>query len=99
MLESKYQAALIKKIEHRLPGCLITMNDANHRQGLPDLTIFYKERWAWLEVKASEKSRERPNQRHYIETCTSFSAFIFPENEEAVLMELEDFMGVSNAAI
>ena len=94
MLESKYQAELIKRIEARLPDCLIVHNDANSRQGLPDLTVFYQDRWAWLEVKASEKSKERPNQRHYIETCTSFSAFIYPENEEEILMELEYFMGV-----
>lgn len=96
MLESKYQAALIKRIEARLPGCLITLNDANHTQGLPDLTVFYRDRWAFLEVKASEKSRERPNQRYYIETWAepSFATFIYPENEEAVLMDLERYMGV-----
>lgn len=96
MLESKYQAALIKRIQVRLPGCLITQNDANHIQGLPDLTVFFRDRWAFLEVKASEKSRERPNQRYYIETWSeeSFATFIYPENEEAVLMDLERYMGV-----
>lgn len=94
MLESKYQAQLIKKIEMMLPGCLITMNDANHRQGLPDLTVFFRDKWAFLEVKASEKSRERPNQRHYIEQWAnrSFAAFIFPENEEQIMDALRDYM-------
>jgi hypothetical protein len=96
MLESKYQAALIKKIETRFPGCLITKNDANYTQGLPDLTIFHNDRWAFLEVKASEKSRVRPNQRHYIETWQgkSFAAFIYPENEAEILMALDRHMGI-----
>lgn len=96
MLESKYQAALIKRIEARLPGCLITKNDANHIQGLPDLTVFYRDKFAFLEVKASEKSRERPNQRYYLDrfAAESFTAFIWPENEEEVLMALERHMGV-----
>ena len=67
MLESEYQAYLIKRIEVILPGSLIVKNDPNYLQGIPDLTIFYGPRWALLEVKASEKSRERPNQRYYIE--------------------------------
>lgn len=94
MLESKYQAGLIKRIEVLLPGCLITMNDANHTQGLPDLIVLFRNRWAFLEVKASEKSKERPNQRYYIEEWSrqSFASFIYPENEEAVMRELYWYM-------
>ena len=101
MLESKYQAKLIKRIKDRLPGCLITLNDANHTQGLPDLTVFYLDKWAFLEVKASEKSRERPNQGYYIDKWSevSFAAFIYPEIEEDVLRELEHHMGVRRASI
>lgn len=101
MLESKYQAELIKRIKIRLPGCLITKNDANYTQGLPDLTVFYNDKWAFLEVKPSEKSKERPNQRYYIDQwCErSFASFIYPEIEEEVLRELECHMGVNNVAL
>jgi hypothetical protein len=53
--------------------------------------VFYQGKWAFLEVKASEKSKERPNQRYYIETwgLHTFTAFIFPENEEEVLRALQ----------
>ena len=78
MLESEYQAKLIKRIEQVLPGCLIVKNDPNYMQGIPDLTIFYGPRWALLEVKASEKSRERPNQRYYVEKWAevTFCSFV-----------------------
>lgn len=101
MLESEYQGLLISRIKARLPGCLVVKNDCNYIQGIPDLTVYYKDKWAFLEVKASEKSKERPNQRYYVETWgpQSFAMFIYPENEEDVLAKLEHFMGVCNAAL
>ena len=92
MRESEFQAHLIKRIEEELlPGSLVIKNDPNYRQGMPDLTVFYLSRWAFLEVKASEKSKERPNQRYYIERWSkvTFAAFIYPENEEEVLNALQ----------
>jgi hypothetical protein len=55
-----------------------------------DNTIFYGPKWAMLEAKASEKSKERPNQAHYVAQMgmMSFAAFIYPENEEEVLNAL-----------
>lgn len=92
MLERDFQAALIKEIHELLPGCVILKNDPNYIQGVPDLTVFYGPRYAMLEVKASEKSRERPNQRYYIEQWAevgAFSTFIYPENKEEVLIALQ----------
>lgn len=91
MLESDYQKGLIKRIKKLLPGCMVVKNDPNYMQGIPDLTIFYGPRWALLEVKASEKSRERPNQRYYIEEWAkvTFCSFIYPENEVEVLNALQ----------
>lgn len=96
MLESDYQAYLIKKIkEELLVGSLVVKNDPNYIQGIPDLTVFYFDRWALLEVKASEKSKERPNQRWYIEHWgqMTFCSFIYPENEEEVLRALQQALG------
>lgn len=91
MLESEYQALLIKKLEREFPGCLIMLGDANYIQGIPDLIIMFGPRWALLEVKASEKSKERPNQRYYVEMYgeMTFCSFIYPENEEEVLDALQ----------
>lgn len=87
--ENKYQADLIKKIEARFPGCLVLKNDENYLQGIPDLTILYRNRWAVLEVKRDEKERAnpQPNQEHYVDRLNSmgFSAFIYPSVEQEVL--------------
>lgn len=91
MRENQYQAQLIKELHYRFPGCVILKNDSSYMQGIPDLSIFYYGRWAMLEVKAHANAREQPNQRYLVEKLDemSFAAFIFPENEEAVLSELQ----------
>ena len=95
MNEGRYKTKVIKKLEALFPGCLILKNDASYVQGIPDLTIFYNDRWAMLEVKISEKASSQPNQEHYIHVldAMSFAAFIYPENEEAVLNALQSAFG------
>lgn len=91
MLESKFQRKLIKEIKELFPGSIVLKNDANYIQGIPDLTILYKDKWATLEVKEDEKATHRPNQDIYVDEMNrmSFSAFIFPENKEEILNDLE----------
>ena len=89
--ESKFQNSIIKEIEERLPGSIVLKNDPNYIQGIPDLAIFYNSKWATLEVKKSEKETHQPNQDYYVNKMNemSFSRFIFPENKEEVLNDLE----------
>lgn len=91
MKESQYQAQLIKRLEDLFPGSIVLKNDAGYRQGIPDLTLFYEDRWAMLEVKISPNARRQPNQAHYLTQFDnmSFAAFICPENEEEVLDALQ----------
>lgn len=66
-------------------------NDASYKPGIPDLIILYKDRWAALEVKKTEDARRGPNQDYYVDIMNSMSyaAFIYPENKEEILHELE----------
>ena len=91
MLESKFQADLIKDIKKMFPGCVVMKNDSSYIQGIPDLLVLYDDRWASLECKKSEGARKQPNQEYYVEKLDSmsFSRFIFPENKEEVLRELQ----------
>lgn len=91
MLERGYQPKLIEKIRKMFPGCMILKNDSAYLQGVPDLVILYRDRWAMLEVKKSAKEPKRPNQDLYVELLDdmSFAAFIFPENEQDVLSDLQ----------
>lgn len=96
MKESKFQRKLIKEIEQRFPGCYVLKNDPNYIQGIPDLTILYKDKWATLEVKDHENDKKEPNQDYYVAAHNkmSFSSFIYPENKEEVLNDLaQSFKG------
>ena len=91
MLESKFQANLIKKLKAEYPGCMVLKNDSSYLQGVPDLLVLYNDRWASLEVKKNANARHQPNQDYYVDKMDemSFSRFICPENEEEVLSDLK----------
>ena len=89
--ESQFQAALIKKIKRLFPGCIVMKQDASYIVGIPDLVIFYEDKWAMLECKRSRNARHGPGQDYYVDICDqmSFARFIYPENEEEVLDDLQ----------
>lgn len=91
MLEREFQSILIREIKTRFPGCIVLKNDPNYRQGMSDLLILYKDRWAALECKKSKNARHQPNQDFYVNRLNemSFARFIYPENKEDVMDELE----------
>lgn len=100
MRESGFQARLIRALKERFPGCVVLKNDPNYIQGIPDLTVFYKNRWAMLECKRSPNESHQPNQDYYVERMDemSFARFIFPENMEEVMNELERSFKVKRSA-
>jgi len=91
MLENKFKTKLVAEIKNMFPGCIVHHFDPNETQGMPDLLILYGPRWAALEGKKYEEAPHRPNQDYYVERMTnmSFAAFIYPENKEEVLHELQ----------
>lgn len=91
MLEGKFKTLLIKELEERFEDCIIIHMDPQEIQGIPDILILYKDKWAALEGKRTAISKHRPNQDWYINKMNSmsFARFIFPENKDEVLDELE----------
>jgi hypothetical protein len=89
--ESDFQSKLIKELKERFKGCIVTKLDSSHIQGIPDLLILYNNKWACLECKKSANAHKQPNQEYYVELMNkmSFSRFIFPENKEDVLNDLQ----------
>lgn len=91
MKEGDFQSKLIEDIKNMFPGAIVFKNDPTYIQGIPDLTILYNDKWATLECKKSKNAKKQPNQEYYVEAMNkmSFSSFIFPENKEVVLSELQ----------
>jgi hypothetical protein len=89
-LENKFKTDLIKDLKDLFPGCIVLHMDPTEYQGIPDLLILYKDKWAALEGKRNSRASHRPNQDWYVRTMNemSYASFIFPENKEQVLNEL-----------
>ena len=91
-LEKDFQKSLLKELKE-------IYNDPNNDtitkfediQGYPDILILHGNQWAMLECKKSAKESHRPNQDFYINRLNnmSFARFIYPENKEEVLNDLQ----------
>lgn len=92
-LESGFQDKLIKELKKIFPGCMTFKMD--QIQGIPDLLVLYKDKWATLECKQFAKAKKQPNQEYYVGLMNSmsFSRFISPENKQEVLDELRKTFG------
>ena len=90
-LESKFQKELIDEIKDRYPGCIALKNDSSYIQGFPDWTLLYNDKWAVLEVKKERRANKQPNQEYYVNKLNemAFSRFVFPENKDEVLEDLD----------
>lgn len=95
-LERIFQTKLVKELKEKFPGSIVLKNDSSYLQGVPDLIFLYNDHWATLECKRSKKAPHQPNQDYYVEKMNdmSFSRFVYPENKEEVLNELEQSFAV-----
>lgn len=88
-LESGFQDRLRDELKSMFPGCMIFKMD--QYQGIPDLLILYNDKWAVLENKRNANAKHQPNQDYYVNKMNdmSFARFIYPENKDIVLDELD----------
>lgn len=97
MVEAKFQRDLIERLEKEFPGCIITKNDPSYIQGIPDLTMLYKNLWVALECKRSSTAGLQPNQEWYIEMMNDMGGIayvVYPENLEEVINDIKFKLGV-----
>ena len=93
MLESEFKKYTKNRIIDRFPNLdldIIDINAYNFRS-MSDLVILGPEVWAALEFKRSKDSSHRPNQDYHIARLNKkgYATFVYPENLEEVLDELE----------
>ena len=101
MLERDFQSKVIKEIKDIFPdGFVLKCDGSNTPSGFPDILVINGNKWGALEFKRSEKERYsigglRPHQEYYIDRLgkMSFASFIYPENKEEVLNELQQALG------
>lgn len=98
--ESQFEHDLIEELLELYPGAVILKNNANFFQGIPDRLILYKDRWAAFEVKDRPTAKHQQNQDYYIDLFNkmSFAAFVYPQNKEWFLNELQQALRPSRRA-
>lgn len=99
MRENEFQPEVIKELYKMFPDCFVMKNDANYRQGFPDLSVFIGPYYILLECKKSRYEPHQPNQDYYVDavnTMGGFARFIYPENKEAVLNEIRQTFGLGS---
>lgn len=92
-LERDFQSNLIKEIKEYFSGSIVMKTDPTYIQGLPDLLILFRDKWAALEVKRTSTAHKQPNQEYYVNKMNSmsFARFISPDNKDSVLKDLGDY--------
>jgi hypothetical protein len=89
--EGRFKDELVADLQRLFPGCHILWNNAGLQTGIPDMLILWQNKWAMLEPKRSATAAHQPNQDWFIDRFNdmSFAAFVFPENKEEVLDDLQ----------
>ncbi len=90
MLENLFKKYVKKRIIDRFPNLDLDFITPTNRS-MPDMIIIAPIVWAALEFKRSEGASLRPNQDYHIMRLNEkgYATFVFPENVEEVLDELE----------
>ena len=62
-----------------------------HHRSFPDVIVLCGKKWAGLEFKRSANASAQPNQSFYVDLFDemSFARFVYPDNAEDVLNDLE----------
>ena len=92
MNENEFQRKVIKRLKGTFPDCIVMKQDAKYKQGIPDLVVFYKDRYTMLECKKNATAKHQEQQDYYISKFNdwSYASFVYPENVDQVFEELKE---------
>ena len=94
MLESKFKKAFLQDLQSRMIPHGFELDfikvDPPPRS-YPDCLVLGPRYWAALEFKRETDASQQPNQGHHVKRLNDkgYSSFVYPENAEVVLNELE----------
>ena len=85
---------IIQRLKVEFPECVVMKQDPTYKQGIPDLVVFYHDKYAMLECKKSANASHQPQQDYYISKFNdwSYASFIYPENVDQVFKELSEVL-------
>lgn len=79
--ESTFQRKFVKWLEEHGAKTLRFVANGANKKGKPDVAVFYKGWWGWLEFKKSADAPARPGQKENVEWASknSYGSFVYPE--------------------
>lgn len=93
MLEKDFANEFFQRLNARLFGLMpkILRLDPTLNRSIPDYIILCGDNWALLEFKKSKDANKQPNQNYYVQLFNemSYASFVYPENSEEVINDLE----------
>jgi hypothetical protein len=92
MSESKFKREFKEDIGKRLPEVEIFEPNATTKRSSPDMIMLGEAGWAALEFKRSKNADHQPNQDYRVFQLNEkgYATFVYPENKEEVLHDLEE---------
>ena len=97
MSEATFRTKWLNKFKKLSPDIFIEFADPKRKNGIPDVIIFYKKKYARLETKRSKNASKRLHQQYYIDYFNSqgiYAAFLTPENQEEVYNALRRYFKI-----
>ena len=92
MLEMSFKTKFLRDLVERLPDVDLDFIDTRPKQrSYPDTFVIGPFFWAALEFKRTKRASHQPNQDYYVAHFRKkgYSNFVYPENAEEVLNDLE----------
>lgn len=92
MLEMSFKQKFLAELEERLGHLdLEYIHTRPHNRSIPDTIVLGPKYWAALEFKRTKRAPHQPNQDYYVFKLreNGYSNFVYPENSEEVLNDLE----------
>lgn len=92
MLEMSFKTKFLRDLEERLSDIdLDFIHTRPRHRSMPDTFVIGPHFWAALEFKRSRSAAHQPNQDYYVSKLREkgYANFVYPENAEEVLDELE----------
>ena len=102
MSEATFRTKFINKFCERTGkkknvDIFVEFADAGKVNGIPDLIIFYKKKYARIETKREQDAAKRLHQEYYINMFKKqgiYAEFLMPENEEEIINGLRRYFKI-----
>jgi hypothetical protein len=86
MTESKWTSQFVKSLRQH-PGFVVLKHSDRFTAGVPDISVTYRDRTLWLEVKKNKQSRRPKVQQRILQMLNGY--YIFADEAEVYTADMD----------